>query len=81
MCSWSTGMLGGVRGRVKACGAKAGFTGKVNVKMKIGGDGRVESVTADGGNAEVRSCVAGAVKSARFRKTQKGLTVNYPFIL
>jgi hypothetical protein len=73
--------MGSVRSRVKACGAKANFTGKVSVKMKIGGDGRVQSVSADGGPSDVRSCVAAAVKSAKFKRTQKGLTVNYPFIL
>jgi hypothetical protein len=49
--------------------------------MKIGGDGRVQDVSADGGPSDVQSCVSGAVRGARFRKTQKGLTVNYPFIL
>lgn len=73
--------IGKVRGRVASCGPKNNFKGKVSVKIKIGGDGRVRSASASGGTGSVRSCVTSAVKRAKFRRTQKGMSVKYPFVI
>ncbi len=73
--------IGAVRSSVRACGTKHNFTGRVDVKIKIGGDGSVAGVEAGGGPQPVQSCVSSAVRRAKFRRTQKGMTVNYPFIL
>ena len=75
-----TGMKG-VEGRVRQCGQ--GQTGTVTVKAVIGGTGRVISAVATGSFAgtPVGQCAARAVRSARFPKSQKNLTVRYPFKL
>ena len=75
-----TSGIGKVRGRVTSCGDKHGGKGTVKVKMKIGGDGKVKSADASGGGSALRSCVTSAVKRAKFKKTQKGMTVTYPFV-
>ncbi len=69
-----------VKGRVMSCGDKHGGRGTVKVKIKIGGNGKVQSANASGGGSSLRSCIASAVKRARFPKSQKGVTVNYPFV-
>jgi hypothetical protein len=61
-----------VRGRVAACGD--------TVKLKIGGDGRVESATANTPIEALGDCVVKAIKTATFPKSQNGVTVNYPFV-
>ena len=68
-----------IRGRVKACGDKHKGKGTVFAKMKIAGSGRVSSVNTSGGSSTLQRCVASAVKKASFRKTQKGMSVKYPF--
>ncbi len=68
-----------VKGRVSSCGDKHNGKGRVTVKIKIGGNGKVTSAQASGGSSALRSCVTSAVKRAKFPKTQKGVTVNYPF--
>ncbi len=75
-----TAGIGKVRGRVTSCGDKHGGKGTVKVKLKIGGDGKVKSAQASGGGSALRSCVTSAVKRAKFKKTQKGMTVTYPFV-
>ena len=52
----------------------------MKVKIKIGGNGKVSSAQASGGGSSLRSCVTSAVKRANFKKTQKGMTVTYPFV-
>lgn len=69
-----------VKGRVTSCGDKHGGKGTVKVKIKIGGNGKVSSAQASGGGSALRSCVTSAVKRASFKKTQKGMTVTYPFV-
>lgn len=68
-----------VKGRVSSCGDKHNGRGIVTVKIKISGTGKVTSAAASGGNSGLRSCVSSAVKRAKFAKTQKGGSVNYPF--
>ncbi len=75
-----TGM-GRVRSRVASCGSKNGFKGRVDTKIKIGGNGKVSSVSAKGGSGAVNSCVSSAVKSAKFPKTQTGASFSYPWVL
>ncbi len=68
-----------VKGRVTSCGDKHNGRGIVTVKIKISGSGKVTSAAASGGNSGLRSCVSSAVKRAKFKKTQNGGSVNYPF--
>ncbi len=68
-----------VKGRVTSCGDKHNGRGIVTVRIKISGSGKVTSAAASGGNSGLRSCVSSAVKRAKFKKTQNGGSVNYPF--
>ncbi|MBL4632418.1 MAG: hypothetical protein JKY56_01025, partial [Kofleriaceae bacterium] len=68
-----------VKGRVTSCGDKHNGRGIVTVKIKISGSGKVTSASASGGSSALRSCVSSAVKRAKFKKTQNGRSVNYPF--
>ncbi len=72
--------IGRVKGRVSSCGDKHSGKGTVKVKIKIGGNGKVTSAQASGGSSALRSCVTSAVKRAKFPKTQKGMSVTYPFV-
>ncbi len=69
-----------VKGRVSSCGDKHDGKGRVSVSIKINGAGKVTSASASGGSSGLRSCVTSAVKRARFKKTQKGMSVKYPFV-
>jgi len=75
-----TGGIGKVRGRVLSCGDKHGFKGTVTVKIKIAGSGKVSGAEANKGTGPFKACVTSAAKRAKFPKTQKGITVNYPFV-
>ena len=72
--------IGKVRGRVQSCGDKHGFKGTVTVKVKISSSGKVTGADANKGSGAFKSCVKSAVTKATFAKSQKGLSVNYPFV-
>lgn len=72
--------IGKVRGRVQSCGDKHNFKGTVSVKIEIEANGSVGKASADKGDGSFKSCVTDAVSKAKFPKTQKGVTVNYPFV-
>src|SRR5690606_30942921 len=65
-----------VKGKVKACNG----SGTITARIKISPSGSVSSVNATGGSPSANTCVERAVKKARFPKTQRGVTVNYPFV-
>ena len=70
-----------VRGKVTSCGDKHSGKGQVKVSIKVDGSGSVSSATVKASpNAALGSCVAKAVKGAKFRKTQKGGSFTYPFV-
>jgi predicted Zn finger-like uncharacterized protein len=73
--------IGKVRGRVQSCGDKYSFTGTVTVKLAIAPTGKVTSASADKGTGPFQSCVTDAVSNAKFPQSQKGVTVNYPFVV
>lgn len=70
-----------VSGSVRSCGKRNGWSGKVKVRIRISGSGRVSSAKASGGPGGVNSCVSRAVKGARFPKTQNGLSFTYGYSL
>ena len=73
--------ISGVRSRVNSCGSRYSAKGKVTVRVKVAPSGRVSSVSTSGAaSGQVGSCVASAVKRARFPKTQRGGSFKYPFI-
>ncbi|MCP4602032.1 MAG: hypothetical protein GY847_16205 [Proteobacteria bacterium] len=73
--------MGAVSRRVKACAR--GQRGTVTMKVIIGKTGRVISAAATGpfAGTPAGSCAARAVRTAKFPKTKKNLTVRYPFRL
>lgn len=73
--------MGDVRGRVASCGDKNPGKGQVKVSVKVGGNGKVSSVSVkESPNAALGSCVSSAVKGASFPKTQNGGSFSYPFV-
>ena len=72
--------LRAVRGRIESCGDRNGFSGVAKLKLVIAPDGSLESASVSEGNAAFQSCVKDKVEAARFKKSQKGLTVTYPFV-
>ncbi len=69
-----------VQARIGLCGSLRGGKGTVRLRMKIGGRGQVVTIRATGGAPTLRSCVVSAVMRARFKKTERGMSVNYPIV-
>lgn len=68
-----------VRSSVTACSSRG--SGEVKVTVKVQGSGSVADVSVKSApNAALGSCVASAVKKAKFTKTQEGATFTYPFV-
>jgi outer membrane biosynthesis protein TonB len=78
--SISTGMAT-AKPKVMACGDAEKGTGKVKVEVVVGPDGRVTKATTDRpAGDKLGACVAAAVKSVTFSRTQKGGSFSYPFV-
>ncbi len=72
--------MGRVRGRVRGCGKRHSGSGTVKVYIKVGSSGKVSSVSVKSSpSSSLGSCVASAVRRARFPRTQKGRGFTYPF--
>jgi predicted Zn finger-like uncharacterized protein len=70
-----------VKGRAIACGNKSAAKGIVKVGVKVNPDGSVASVSVkDTPDGALGTCVAGAMRSARFARTQTGGSFSYPFM-
>lgn len=68
-----------VRSGVTGCSSKG--SGEVKVTVKVDGSGSVGDVSVKSApNAALGTCVANAVKKAKFAKTQDGATFTYPFV-
>jgi len=70
-----------VNARVLGCNDKAKGAGAFKVKVTVGPDGSVSAAQASppvAGTAAA-SCVEGAVRSAKFKKTKNSITFNYPY--
>ena len=78
------GVLGKLSGKVKACGKKGGlFPGeKVDVSFVIGPDGKPSKVKVSGAHAAAgESCIARAIKRARFGPAQRSQTVEHRYTM
>lgn len=74
--------MSGITGAVKSCQKKTGFFGRVKVKFTVSPSGVVGRVKASGANAAVHSCVASAVKRARFPTFKPpAMSFRYSFLL
>ena len=70
-----------VRAAVIECGAKANVSGTVKVSVVVDGEGVVQGVDVQATpDAALGTCVAGAVRKARFAKTANGGSFTYPFV-
>lgn len=70
-----------VNGRIAACSGRSAKRGKVTVSIKVGGNGKVSSVTVkDAPDNALGTCVAKAAKKASFPRTQQGAKFSYPYV-
>ena len=73
--------IASVQSRLQSCGDRHSVRGAVTVKIGIAPSGEVKSASTSQGSAEFQSCIAGAIKSAKFPATQQGAKVSYPVML
>ena len=72
--------IAAVKGRAMACGGRSSAKGLVKVHVRVGGDGRISSVSvSQTPDPSLGACVAAAVQRASFPKTQRGGSFAYPF--
>lgn len=73
--------IAAVKGRVAECADQSTAKGTVKVRVRVGADGLVTSVTVDvAPDAVLGACVAAAVQRAVFARTQRGGSFSYPFV-
>ena len=73
-----------IKGSATACFGKYNVPGTVNVKVTIGGNGKVQSASASGSfsGTPTGTCVENAVKKASFKKfSDDSMSFTYPFVL
>jgi len=73
--------ISSVQNRLQSCGDRFSVRGAVTVKISIAPSGSVSSASTTQGTGEFQSCIAGALKGARFPATQQGARVSYPVVL
>ncbi len=74
--------IAAVRDRVNGCARRNGFRGMAKATIVIAPEGKPSSVAIDGdvGSRDFQSCLAAAVKKARFPRARQATTVRYPFV-
>lgn len=71
-----------IRDKVLACSKKSKSGGLVKVRTTVKADGKVAAATAEGVvDPKLAACVARAMKSATFERTQTGGMFSFPFRL
>jgi TonB family protein len=69
-----------IKPKIDACAAKSQHQGTVTVSVKVMGSGGVDDVKVKSSpDGSLGACVARAVQTAAFARTQKGGTFSYPF--
>ena len=69
-----------IKSKIDACAAKSQHQGTVTVSVKVMGNGGVDDVKVKSSpDGALGACVARAVQTAAFARTQKGGTVSYSF--
>ena len=69
-----------IKSKIDACAAKSQHQGTVTVSVKVMGSGAVDEVKVKSSpDGALGACVARAVQTAAFARTQKGGTVSYSF--
>lgn len=69
-----------IKPAVIACGERVAAKGTVKIAVKVSGSGKVVSASAtEAPDPALGSCVAAAVKLAKFPETDDGGSFNYPF--
>jgi hypothetical protein len=72
-----------IKERIDGCGERHPVEGQVMLKarMKIAPEGHVASAEVTGGTPELAVCIRDVLRDrAKFRESQKGITVTYPFV-
>lgn len=73
--------INGARSKVRACSSSDPARGKVMVRLKVAGNGRVEKASIKETPSDALGrCVVRAMSSARFARSKKGMSFNYPFL-
>lgn len=71
----------GIKPRVIACGEKSGVKGTVKIAVVVSTEGAVTSADVqDSPDTALGSCVAGALRAAKFKKSVEGGSFTYPFV-
>jgi hypothetical protein len=71
----------GIKPRVIKCGEKAGVTGTVKISVSVSPEGAVTGADVqDTPDAALGTCVAGALRAAKFGKSVEGGSFTYPFV-
>ena len=69
-----------IKPKIDACAAKSQHQGTVTVSVKVMGSGAVDEVKVKSSpDGALGACVARAVQTAAFARSQKGGTVSYSF--
>jgi TonB family protein len=70
-----------IKPAVVACGEKTGVKGTVKLSVSVTSEGNVKSAdVAEAPDEALGSCVAAAMRKARFGKSVKGGSFTYPFV-
>jgi len=70
-----------VKPAVIACGERIGVRGTVKIQVKVSASGKVLGATAASSpDPALGTCVANAVKLAKFPETDEGGSFGYPFV-
>ena len=69
-----------IKPKIDACAAKSQHQGTVTVSVKVFSSGGVDDVKVKSSpDGSLGACVARAVQTAAFARTQRGGTFSYPF--
>ncbi len=71
--------IGSVKPKLAAC-VKDGVTGTVKLKVKVSPAGAAQVTVTQTPDAAIGACVAEAVRSTQFAKTQNGGSFSFPFV-
>lgn len=70
-----------MRARFARCGEESDKHGTVRATVKVDADGKVTSVVIrDAPDDALAQCVAAVMRSARFPRSDQGVTFTYPFV-
>jgi hypothetical protein len=79
VASTSMAAMSAVKPRVLACGTRFPTKGQVKLHVKVSGDAHVDVAVESSPDQALGACVAAAVKTATFPRTQTGGSFAFPY--